>query len=128
MNAFVPEPFWYIHVGLNREGTTTSFSWRRGRLYDQPVAEAVFTMVEMDPEATVTKWETKPTQKWSASCLRSGCGVGSELNALHHCLQEAAAFDDGRAAEVRLTPVAYVPQACARGELASSTCRRKDPL
>ncbi|POY75102.1 DNA topoisomerase III [Rhodotorula taiwanensis] len=64
VNAFVPEPFWYIHVGLNREGTTTSFSWRRGRLYDQPVAEAVFTMVKMDPEATVTKWETKPTQKW----------------------------------------------------------------
>ncbi|KWU47267.1 prokaryotic type I DNA topoisomerase [Rhodotorula sp. JG-1b] len=64
VNAFVPEPFWYIHVGLKREGQTTSFSWRRGRLYDQPIAEAVFTMVEMDPEATVTRWETKPTQKW----------------------------------------------------------------
>lgn len=64
VNAFVPEPFWYIHVGLNREGQTTSFSWRRGRLYDQQIAEAVFTMVEMDPEATVTRWETKPTQKW----------------------------------------------------------------
>ena len=64
VNAFVPEPFWYIHVGLNREGQTTSFSWRRGRLYDQAIAEAVFAMVEMDSEATVTRWETKPTQKW----------------------------------------------------------------
>ncbi|GAA5864271.1 hypothetical protein JCM3774_001276 [Rhodotorula dairenensis] len=64
VNAFVPEPFWYIHVGLKREGQTTSFSWRRGRLYNQAIAEAVFTMVELDPEATVTRWETKPTQKW----------------------------------------------------------------
>ncbi|GJN90914.1 hypothetical protein Rhopal_003928-T1 [Rhodotorula paludigena] len=64
MQAFVPEPFWYIHVGLVREGDTTSFSWRRGRLFDRDVAQAIFDVVEDDSEATVTRWETKPTQKW----------------------------------------------------------------
>jgi DNA topoisomerase-3 len=65
--AFVPEAFWSIHVGLAREDSVTNFSWRRGRLYDHDVATAVFSMCEAEPEATVLSQQTKPTQKWCVS-------------------------------------------------------------
>lgn len=71
VQAFVPEPFWFIHVGLVREDATTSFSWRRGRLYDHDIAEAIYSIVEDDPVATVSKWETKPTQKWCVQLAAS---------------------------------------------------------
>ncbi|BGP25078.1 DNA topoisomerase [Rhodotorula toruloides] len=64
VSSFVPEPFWYIHVALAREDSTTTFSWRRGRLYNRDVAQALLEIVEDAREAAVTNWETKPTQKW----------------------------------------------------------------
>ncbi|BGP08533.1 DNA topoisomerase [Rhodotorula toruloides] len=64
VSSFVPEPFWYIHVALAREDSKTTFVWRRGRLYDRDVAQALLDIVEDAGEARVTKWETKPTQKW----------------------------------------------------------------
>ncbi|GAA5979660.1 hypothetical protein JCM5350_003800 [Sporobolomyces pararoseus] len=64
VQAFIPEPFWHIHVGIIRDESTTSFSWRRGRLYDQPVAQVLFDMCEAQPTATVLNQQTKPTQKW----------------------------------------------------------------
>ncbi|GAA5939357.1 DNA topoisomerase 3 [Sporobolomyces koalae] len=64
VQAFVPEPFWYVHVGLVRDESTTTFGWRRGRLYDQQAAEAIFSLCEAQPIATVLSQQTKPTQKW----------------------------------------------------------------
>jgi hypothetical protein len=64
VQAFIPEPFWHIHVGIVRDESTTSFSWRRGRIYDQPVAQVLFDMCEAQPTATVLSQQTKPTQKW----------------------------------------------------------------
>jgi len=64
VQAFIPEPFWHIHVGLVREDSTTGFTWRRGRLYDQQVAQVIFSMCEAQPIATVLSQQTKPTQKW----------------------------------------------------------------
>ncbi|GAA5894632.1 hypothetical protein JCM5296_002915 [Sporobolomyces johnsonii] len=66
VQSFVPEPFWFIHVGLARdeEGSSTSFTWRRGRLYDRQVAQVVFDLCEAQPTATVLSQQTKPTQKW----------------------------------------------------------------
>lgn len=64
VQAFVPEPFWSIHVAIQREESLTSFSWRRGRLFDKEVVEILFSLCEDDPEATVISQQTKPTQKW----------------------------------------------------------------
>ncbi|GAA5824127.1 hypothetical protein JCM5353_006152 [Sporobolomyces roseus] len=64
VQAFIPEPSWHIHVGLVREDSTTGFTWRRGRLYDQQVAQVIFSMCEAQPIATVLSQQTKPTQKW----------------------------------------------------------------
>ncbi|GAA5937946.1 hypothetical protein JCM1841_005033 [Sporobolomyces salmonicolor] len=66
VQSFVPEPFWFIHVGLARdgEGSSTSFNWRRRRLYDRQVAQVVFDLCEAQPTATVLSQQTKPTQKW----------------------------------------------------------------
>ncbi|GAA5913674.1 DNA topoisomerase 3 [Sporobolomyces salmoneus] len=64
VQAFIPEPFWHIHVGIVRDDSTTSFTWRRGRLYDHPVAQVIFDMCEAQPTATVLSQQTKPTQKW----------------------------------------------------------------
>ncbi|KAM0753285.1 prokaryotic type I DNA topoisomerase [Meredithblackwellia eburnea MCA 4105] len=64
MQQFVPEAFWYIQVSLTREGSTVIFSWKRGRLYDRDAVEAIFSLLEDEPEATVIRNDTKPTQKW----------------------------------------------------------------
>ncbi|CEQ42489.1 SPOSA6832_04328, partial [Sporobolomyces salmonicolor] len=69
VQSFVPEPFWFIHVGLARdgEGSSTSFNWRRRRLYDRQVAQVVFDLCEAQPTATVLSQQTKPTQKCASS-------------------------------------------------------------
>lgn len=64
VQAFIAEDFWYIHVTLAREESSVSFTWRRGRLFDREVAETFFSLCEEDPEATVIRQQTKPTQKW----------------------------------------------------------------
>lgn len=64
VQAFVAEPFWYLHVAIEREGSSTSFSWRRGRLFDKEVVEMLYSLCEDDPEATVILQQTKPTKKW----------------------------------------------------------------
>ncbi|KAI5479873.1 DNA topoisomerase III [Pseudohyphozyma bogoriensis] len=64
VESFIPEQFWYIHVTLERDDMNVAFSWRRGRLFDQQVVETLFGLCEDEPEATVVRQQTKPTQKW----------------------------------------------------------------
>lgn len=72
VQAFVPEPFWYIAVSMTREGeegedsSEVSFTWRRGHLFDLPFAMLLYEQCVEHPTATVVKVETKPTSKWWA--------------------------------------------------------------
>lgn len=68
VQAFIPEPFWYIHAGIVRDdddsNSTTSFTWRRGRVYDEAIGQVLFDVCEAQPTATVLSQQTKSTQKW----------------------------------------------------------------
>lgn len=71
VQAFEPEPFWYISVGLDPDPDSddagegsADFTWKRGRLFDQELAIAIYEPCTEDPEATVVRAETKPTSKW----------------------------------------------------------------
>jgi DNA topoisomerase-3 len=71
VQAFVPEPFWYIAVSIERESeeeggepTQVSFTWRRNHLFDLPIAMLLYEQCVENPIATVLKVETKPTSKW----------------------------------------------------------------
>lgn len=64
-----PEDFWYIHVVYvgseveekKADGPTCEFKWRRGRLFDQFVAVAFFSLCKEEPLATVTKVYHSPS-------------------------------------------------------------------
>nr|XP_031860656.1 uncharacterized protein CI109_003987 [Kwoniella shandongensis]KAA5527728.1 hypothetical protein CI109_003987 [Kwoniella shandongensis] len=69
VQSFVPETFWYIYVAIKRqdegeEEQLVDFKWRRNHLFDQDFAAVLCEQCENDPQATVTKVETKPTTKW----------------------------------------------------------------
>lgn len=64
---FVSEPFWAIEVTYDNpraNGETTKFTWKRGHLFDQWTAVALYEDCVTNPLATVRKMETKPTSKW----------------------------------------------------------------
>lgn len=67
VQAFVPEPFWYIHLSINDPqdaNKQTPFTWRRGRIFEQETAEAIHELVMENPEAVVTKITKKNVKKW----------------------------------------------------------------
>jgi DNA topoisomerase-3 len=71
VQGFVPEPFWYIYVGIEREAEDGSgriemvdFKWRRNHLFDMEVVLALYGMCAENPMATVASVETKPSSKW----------------------------------------------------------------
>lgn len=70
VQAFVPEPFWYIFVAIEREdedeqgAKTVEFKWRRNHLFDMETAVILYEQCVEKPMATVIKVETKPTSKW----------------------------------------------------------------
>jgi DNA topoisomerase-3 len=80
VQAFNPETFWYIYVAINRldnedesegqdpETRLVEFKWRRNHLFDIEAAIVIFEQCATNPLATVTKVETKLTQKWYGSC------------------------------------------------------------
>ncbi|KAK9894947.1 prokaryotic type I DNA topoisomerase, partial [Cystobasidium minutum MCA 4210] len=61
---FVSEPFWYIHVALERDDFNVSFKWRRNHLFDHQAVLVLFEQCVLQPEATVVNVETKPASKW----------------------------------------------------------------
>ena len=74
---FRPEIFWYIYFSLVRgaqngasssgatdEERETTFTWRRGHLFDMDVAIMLYSNVLASPEARVTKVTQKSTKKW----------------------------------------------------------------
>ncbi|KAH9985783.1 DNA topoisomerase [Russula compacta] len=68
VRAFRPEKFWFIYLALCHDVTgtreETPFTWRRGHLYDFPVAYAIYEGVLEDNMARVTKVTKKNTKKW----------------------------------------------------------------
>lgn len=68
VQAFRPEKFWYIYLALShdvsRNREETPFTWRRGHLFDFPVAYAIYEGVLEDNTARVTKVTKKNTKKW----------------------------------------------------------------
>lgn len=68
---FVPEPFWYIFLSQTRNAPDgpkeTTFNWRRGHLFDEDVAVALYAYVLESPLARVTKVTKKDTKKWYGS-------------------------------------------------------------
>ncbi|KAI0755898.1 prokaryotic type I DNA topoisomerase [Irpex lacteus] len=66
VKAFRPETFWYIYLALtqNEDGRETPFTWRRGHLFDAPVAIALYQHVLDNPRARVTRVVHKDTKKW----------------------------------------------------------------
>jgi DNA topoisomerase-3 len=70
VQAFVAEPFWSIKVSLAKDDDSVPFTWRRGRLFDEAIVEMLHALCEEEPEATVIRQQTKPTQKWWVAMLR----------------------------------------------------------
>jgi DNA topoisomerase III len=70
VNAFVPEPFWYIFLSLTRKSDETVFTWRRGHLFEYQVAAIIYEHVLEDATTRVTKVVNKSTKKW---CVDSRC-------------------------------------------------------
>ncbi|TDL26071.1 prokaryotic type I DNA topoisomerase, partial [Rickenella mellea] len=71
VKSFEPEKFWYIYLGLSRpvssderEHRETSFTWRRGHLFDPNVSVAIYEGVLASPIARVTRIQNKATKKW----------------------------------------------------------------
>ncbi|KAK4047157.1 DNA topoisomerase [Microbotryomycetes sp. JL201] len=64
VQGFVPEAFWSIHAAIERDGSSTPFTWRRGRVYDRLVCEALLQMCQDEAEAVVLSQQTRPTSKW----------------------------------------------------------------
>jgi DNA topoisomerase III len=61
---FIPEPFWFIFVTLEREESSVEFRWKRGRLFDWHAAFVLYELCARQPDAVVLSVETKPTSKW----------------------------------------------------------------
>lgn len=61
---FVSEPFWFIHVALERDDFNVHFKWRRNHLFDHQAVLTLFEQCVLQPEATVVNVETKPASKW----------------------------------------------------------------
>lgn len=61
---FVPEPFWYIRVGHEKDGINVKFSWKRGHLFDRMTVIVIYEKCLLSKHATVTKMQKKPTKKW----------------------------------------------------------------
>lgn len=64
VRSFVPEPFWYIYVALERDGGNVQFGWKRHHLFDQAAVFVLYEDCVVNPVARVLRVETKPTQKW----------------------------------------------------------------
>jgi len=72
VKSFVPEAFWYIYLSLSRPTSSigneeTTFTWRRGHLFDEDAAVVLYEHVLSEPVAHVTKVTNKGTKKWYAS-------------------------------------------------------------
>jgi len=72
VQAFSPEPFWYIYLSLlsnspstssKKTGEETEFTWRRGKLFEFDVGLAIYEGVIKNPTARVAKVTQKPTKK-----------------------------------------------------------------
>ncbi|CAH7669233.1 DNA topoisomerase [Phakopsora pachyrhizi] len=64
VKAFVPEPFWYIHVVFERDDSSVEFKWKRQRLFDWHPAFVLYELCADDPEATIKDVQLKPAVKW----------------------------------------------------------------
>ncbi|KAI0032905.1 DNA topoisomerase [Vararia minispora EC-137] len=68
VKAFVPEQFWYIYLAITRQTSDgeeeTSFTWRRGHLFEFDVAHVIYEGVLEAESAKVTKVTKKNTKKF----------------------------------------------------------------
>ncbi|MBW0466658.1 hypothetical protein O181_006373 [Austropuccinia psidii MF-1] len=64
VKAFVPEPFWYIYIVFEKDGSTTEFKWKRHRLFDWHAAFVLYEMCADNPRATIKDIQLKPAVKW----------------------------------------------------------------
>lgn len=69
VQAFVPEPFWYIEVKhavrtvSNSKPVTVEFIWDRKQLYDEDIVTILHRRCKASNEAIITKVMKKPTSK-----------------------------------------------------------------
>ena len=61
---FREEMFWYINCSLTKDGSSTSFNWERGHLFDHLATLALYEHCLENPEASVISVVNKPTSKW----------------------------------------------------------------
>ncbi|KIK69127.1 hypothetical protein GYMLUDRAFT_637030 [Collybiopsis luxurians FD-317 M1] len=64
MQNFRPETFWYIYLSLLRNNEETRFNWKRGHLFDEDVAIALYEHVLDDPVARIQSVVKKETKKY----------------------------------------------------------------
>uniref|UniRef100_A0A0X3PKL9 DNA topoisomerase n=1 Tax=Schistocephalus solidus TaxID=70667 RepID=A0A0X3PKL9_SCHSO len=61
---FVPEPFWKIVAHFDRQNTQTSFTWKRGRLFDRDCCSAYHQHLLENPFGQVIDVQQRPKSKW----------------------------------------------------------------
>lgn len=71
VKAFQPEAFWYIYLSLSRmqDQSETSFTWRRGHLFDHLVAATLYEHVLDNVLARIAKVTQKDAKKWYSSFI-----------------------------------------------------------
>lgn len=105
---FQPEKFWYIHLTYTQRSQSqgsfeTTFTWRRGHIFDEEVAAECYEHVMDSPVAVVEKVINKSTKKWFVP-------VCSALRVGAHDIQETIAIDYGRAPESWVAPSSDEPE------------------
>lgn len=100
VQSFVPETFWYISVGIERQDEDddpdpqrgaanaatrmVEFKWRRNHLFDEDVVGMLFEQVAEAGEARVERVETKPTTKWYVVLIIAFSQIGARSVTIWH--------------------------------------------
>ncbi|XP_075589199.1 topoisomerase 3-alpha isoform X2 [Dermatophagoides farinae] len=61
---FVPQPFWFIEVNVERDNIKCTFTWDRKRLFDQRACAAIMTKIMENPQAKVLRVNNRRTSKY----------------------------------------------------------------
>lgn len=71
VEAFIPQPFWKIHLSHTIDNLTVEFHWARNRLFDQKLCEGIYKICRAANPllVTVTNVQLKPKSKWRPVAL-----------------------------------------------------------
>eukprot|EP00127_Corallochytrium_limacisporum_P004744 Clim_evm98s172 gene=Clim_evmTU98s172 len=64
IESFIPEDFWYILLKHKKDGMETKFEWSRGKLFEEPLAGALYEVCVQAQTAHIERVVAKNKSKW----------------------------------------------------------------